>query len=185
MDIIKSERITLREINDEDVNVLAGVLSDPIVMKYSIVGALNKSQIIAYIIKCKEDYKAKGYGNWLVYSNDSKKFIGICGLNTHKVDGKDILHINYRLCTSQQGNGYAFEAIEAVKKYSKCKLNIDTLHALIDSDNSSSVKVAKKCGFSFVKPTSVEGFNVDLYINDSSAKYNNYFNPTANTRAEI
>ena len=80
MDIIKSERITLREINDEDVNVLAEVLSDPIVMKYSIVGALNKSQIITYIIKCKEDYKAKGYGNWLVYSNDSKKFIGICGL---------------------------------------------------------------------------------------------------------
>ncbi len=163
MIIVETERLIIRQIAHEDALDLAKVLADPIVMKYSTVGVHSEEQIDAYIAKCKNQYDSNGYGHWAIYTLRTNEFIGVCGLNEHKVDSDDVIHINYRLSTDQQGKGYAVESTLGVLDFAKNSLKFNAVHALIDPENISSVKVANRAGFQFVRSSVFHGFNVDIY----------------------
>jgi ribosomal-protein-alanine N-acetyltransferase len=87
----------------------------------------------------------------------------VCGLNKHKVDTDDVIHINYRLATDQQGKGYAVESAFGVLHFAKNFLKLKSVHALIDSSNINSVKVVNRTGFQFIKSSVFRGFKVDIY----------------------
>lgn len=163
MNIIETQRLIISEATYEDVDALAAVLSDAKIMKYSIVGIHTKEQIIDFIKNCQHNYQEKGYGQWVIYSKENQSFLGICGLNSHKVEEEEILHVNYRLAHAHQGKGYACEATRALLSFSKKQLNIKTLSALIDPGNLPSIKVAKTVVFSFKKTSKLQGYHVDIY----------------------
>ena len=161
--IVETERLIIRQITHEDALNLAKVLADPIVMKYSTVGVHSEEQIDAYITKCKNQYDSNGYGHWAIYTSRTNEFVGVCGLNEHKVDSDDIIHVNYRLAADQQGKGYAVESTLGVLDFAKNSLKFNAVYALIDPDNISSVKVANRAGFQFVRSSVFHGFDVDIY----------------------
>jgi ribosomal-protein-alanine N-acetyltransferase len=161
--IVETERLSLRQITDEDAINLSKVLADPIVMKYSTVGVHTKEQINEYIVNCKNQYDLNGYGHWAIYNTLTDEFIGVCGLNKHEVDAADIIHINYRLAIGQQGKGYAVESTFGVLNYAKNTLKLKAIHALIESANISSIKVVDRAGFKFIKSSIFRGFKIDIY----------------------
>ncbi len=161
--MIRTQRLFIREITNEDANNLAKVLADPVVMQYSTVGVHTKDQIDDYIANCKKQYHLNGYGHWAIYNINNNEFIGVCGLNKHKVEADDIIHINYRLAIEQQGKGYAVESVIGVLDFAKSKLKLNAIHALIEPANTSSVKVVNSTGFKFVKSSDFRGFTVDIY----------------------
>ena len=132
-------------------------------MQYSTVGVHSQEQIYDYIANCKKQYDLNGFGHWAVYNSVNHEFVGVCGLNKHKVEADDIIHINYRLAADQQGKGYAVESVFGVLDFAKNHLKLSTIHALIESANVSSVKVINRTGFKFVKSSVFRGFNVDVY----------------------
>jgi ribosomal-protein-alanine N-acetyltransferase len=139
------------------------VLADPEVMRYSTVGVHTEAQIYAYIANCINQYELTGYGHWAVYNYITGEFVGVCGLNKHKVDSEDVIHINYRLATDQQGKGYAVESTYGVLNFAKKSLKLNAVHALIESANISSVKVVNRTGFKLIKSSVFRGFEVDIY----------------------
>jgi len=161
--IVETERLSIRQITDEDVINLSKVLTDPIVMQYSTVGVHTEEQVYDYIANCKNQYELNGYGHWAIYNILTEEFIGVCGLNKHKVDDVDVIHINYRLTTDQQGKGYAVESTFGVLNFAKNCLKLKTIHALIESANISSVKVVNRTGFQFIKSSVFRGFKIDVY----------------------
>jgi ribosomal-protein-alanine N-acetyltransferase len=161
--IVETERLSIRQITNEDAINLSKVLADPIVMQYSTVGVHSEEQIYDYITNCKNQYDLNGYGHWAIYNSITNEFVGVCGLNKHKVDTDDVIHINYRLATDQQGKGYAVESTFGVLDFAKKFLKLKAVHALIESANISSVKVVNRTGFKFIKSTVFRGFNVDIY----------------------
>jgi len=161
--IVETERLSIRQITDEDVINLSKVLTDPIVMQYSTVGVHTEEQVYDYIANCKNQYELNGYGHWAIYNILTEEFIGVCGLNKHKVDDVDVIHINYRLTTDQQGKGYAVESTFGVLNFAKNTLKLKDVHALIESDNISSVKVVNRTGFQFIKSSVFRGFKIDVY----------------------
>ncbi len=163
MTIVETERLSIRQITNEDAINLSKVLADPIVMQYSTVGVHSEEQIYDYITNCKNQYDLNGYGHWAIYNSITNEFVGVCGLNKHKVDTDDVIHINYRLATDQQGKGYAVESTFGVLDFAKKSLKLKAVHALIESANISSVKVVNRTGFKFIKSTVFRGFNVDIY----------------------
>ncbi len=163
MTIVETERLSIRQITHEDAINLSKVLADPIVMEYSTVGVHTEEQIYDYIANCKNQYDLNGYGHWAIYNSITNEFIGVCGLNKHKVGAGDIIHINYRLATDHQGKGYAVESTIGVLDFAKKKLKLKTVHALIESANTSSVKVVNRTGFQFIKSSVFRGFKVDVY----------------------
>jgi ribosomal-protein-alanine N-acetyltransferase len=161
--IVETERLSIRQITNEDAINLSKVLADPIVMQYSTAGVHSEEQIYDYITNCKNQYDLNGYGHWAIYNSITNEFVGVCGLNKHKVDTDDVIHINYRLATDQQGKGYAVESTFGVLDFSKKFLKLKAVHALIGAANISSVKVVNRTGFKFIKSTVFRGFNVDIY----------------------
>lgn len=163
LNIVETERLSIREITKEDAQALAGVLADPVVMKYSTVGVHSKAQIINYIANCQQQYELHGYGHWAIYHSLNGEFVGVCGLNKHHLDENDVIHINYRLATNQQGKGYAIEATLGILDFAKNSLQLNTVHALIEPENTSSVNVVNRTGFEFVKTSLFRGFKIDVY----------------------
>ncbi|WP_291616265.1 GNAT family N-acetyltransferase [Colwellia sp.] len=159
----ETDRLVMSKISNDDAENLVTVLSDPDVMKYSTVGVHTEKQILAYIANCQQQYLANGYGHWAVYRKEDNAFVGVCGLNNHQVDNEDVFHINYRLASEHQGKGYAVESTLGVLAFAKKTLKLKSVHALIESDNVSSVKVVNRTGFTFAKATVFRGFNVDVY----------------------
>ena len=153
----------VRKITSEDAKSLSKVLADPLVMQYSTVGVHNQEHIYDYIANCKKQYDLNGFGHWAVYKSANHEFVGVCGLNKHKVEADDIIHINYRLAADQQGKGYAVESVFGVLDFAKNHLKLSAIHALIESANVSSVKVINRTGFKFAKSSEFRGFNVDVY----------------------
>ena len=161
--IVETERLCIRQITNEDAINLTKVLADPIVMQYSTVGVHSEEQIYDYIANCKNQYDLNGYGHWAIYNSITNEFVGVCGLNKHEVDTDDVIHINYRLATEQQGKGYAIESTFGVLNFAKNTLKLKVIHALIESANISSVKVVDRTGFQFIKSAVFRGFKVDIY----------------------
>lgn len=163
MTIVETERLSIRQITNEDAINLTKVLADPIVMQYSTVGVHTDEQIYDYIANCKNQYDLNGFGHWAIYNSLTNEFVGVCGLNKHEVDNDDVIHINYRLATDQQGKGFAVESTFGILKFAKNTLKLEIIHALIESANISSVKVVDRTGFQFVKAAVFRGFKVDIY----------------------
>jgi len=161
--IVETERLCIRQITNEDAKNLSKVLADPVVMQYSTVGVHTEEQINDYIANCKKQYDLNGYGHWAIFNSVTDDFVGVCGLNKHKVDSDDVIHINYRLATDQQGKGYAVESTYGVLDFAKKSLNLNAVHALIESENVSSVKVVNRTGFQFIKSSVFRGFEIDIY----------------------
>lgn len=163
MIIVETERLSIREITGADAQALSKILADPVVMKYSTVGVHSKEQIIDYIANCQKQYSLNGYGHWAIYHRYSNEFIGVCGLNKHTVGSGDVIHINYRLATDQQGKGYAVESTLGILAFAKNTLKLNVVHALIEPKNTSSVSVVNRTGFQFLKSSLFRGFTVDVY----------------------
>jgi len=161
--IVETERLSIREITKADAQALSKVLADPVVMKYSTVGIHSKEQIIDYITNCQKQYELNGYGHWAIYHAISGDFVGVCGLNTHDLNSDDVIHINYRLATNQQGKGYAVESTLGVLEFAKNSLKLDVIHALIEPENTSSVNVVNRTGFHFLESSLFRGFKIDVY----------------------
>ena len=151
MIIAQTQRLTIREISSTDIDDLSNILSDAQVMKYSTIGVHSPTQIVKYIENCVHSYKKNGYGHWGIFLNKDNTLIGICGLNQHLLDNKQVTHINYRLAIKHHGKGFATEAVRAVLQFSKNKLLLNPIFSLIDSSNSASIRVAEACGFVFEK----------------------------------
>jgi len=160
---VETERLTIRKITDADAQELAKVLADPTVMKYSTVGVHTEQQIREYITNCQQQYEQNGYGHWAIYDASTFEFIGVCGLNKHQIDSGDVIHINYRLAANKQGKGYAVESTLGVLDFAKHSLKLDVVHALIEPENISSVKVVNRTGFEFIETSSFRGFKIDVY----------------------
>lgn len=163
MTVVETERLYIRKITHSDAHDLSTVLTDPIVMKYSTVGVHSDAQILEYIANCQKQYNLNGYGHWAIYDSANSAFIGVCGLNKHEIDSGEVIHINYRLAANQQGKGYAIESTLGILDFAKNSLNLDVIYALIEPENTSSVKVVKRTGFQFIKASLFRGFNIDVY----------------------
>jgi RimJ/RimL family protein N-acetyltransferase len=163
VNIIETERLNICEITDKDFIDLGLVLSDPEVMKYSIVGVHTDDEIKKYIANCKQQYDTTGYGQWAIFLKTDNTFVGICGLNSHLIEDNELLHVSYRLPVSKQGKGFASEATSGVVDFCKERLNRKEIAALIDPNNLPSIKVANRAGFTFLKSTNLQGFDVDIY----------------------
>jgi len=161
--VVKTERLCIRKITNADIRDLSKVLSDPTVMKYSTVGVHCEKQILEYIVNCQKQYDLNGYGHWAIYDSNNSEFIGVCGLNKHELGAEEVVHINYRLAANHQRKGYAIESTLGVLDFAKNSLNLEYVHALIEPENVSSVKVVNRTGFKFIKSSSFRGFKIDVY----------------------
>ncbi len=138
---VKTRRLILREIIEDDLIGLYELDSDPEVHRYlgnNPVQNIDQSkEIIKFIHQL---YEETGIGRWAIIDRETKEFIGWSGLKYEKSLRKKFNYydLGYRLRRKYWGKGIATEtAIESIK-YGFTVLNLCGICAAAHIENISS-----------------------------------------------
>lgn len=143
--ILETERLYLREMNQNDFVALSKILQDEDTM-YAYDGAFNDEETWAWLDKQISRYKKYGFGLWAVVLKETDEMIGQCGLTMQPWKEKEVLEIGYLLRRDCWHKGYATEAAKACKEYAFEKLDASEVCSIIRDINTPSKKVALRNG---------------------------------------
>ena len=163
MQIIETSRLRLRYITIRDAKALKPILSDPEVMRFSIIGVHDRPQIRQFIEQRLISYLEPGFGLYAVIHKQDRELIGYCGFFLQSVEDRKEVEIGYRLAQKYWGQGFATEAAKAVLKYGRERYNFKRFVCLIDPKNTRSINVAKKLDMKLEKSIVYHGLNVEMY----------------------
>ena len=158
MTVLQTKRLTLRRFTQTDDRALACIFADPEVMRFGD-GIKSGEWIKDWIEGCVRDYQKRGWGPLAAIENASGSLIGYCGLfHIPDVNGRPEIEIGYRFARESWGRGYATEAVLAVRDWAFLSLGLTRLIAMIDPDNTASIRVAEKAGMRYEQDVILEGY---------------------------
>ncbi|KAB1108964.1 GNAT family N-acetyltransferase [Micromonospora aurantiaca] len=156
-------RLTFAEMTVDDLDDMAALLGDPVVMRYYPRPKI-RAEALDWIRWNEGLYRGHGFGLWVLRSRATGEFVGDCGLTPQPVDGVMEVEVGYHLRTGMQGRGFATEAAAACRDHARDRLGVDRLVAIIHPDNTPSQRVAERIGLSFERATTSEsGDPVHVY----------------------
>jgi ribosomal-protein-alanine N-acetyltransferase len=144
---ITTERLTLREITDEDLPEIFYQRSDPQIMKYiDRAPAQSMDDAQRFITVVKTALASNDGITWGIVLKDSSKLIGNIGLwriikEHHRAE------LGYALHPEHQSRGYATEAMKAVLQYGFGSMQLHSVEANVNPSNVASIKLLERNGF--------------------------------------
>lgn len=145
MEILQTERLVLRTLEEGDVPALYSILSDSEMMKfYPAPFSYEKTE--NWVKRNLERYQKDGYGLWAVCLKETNELIGDCGLVTQEVEGDVEVEIAYHIDRKYWSLGYGTEAARACQEYGFKQLGLKRMISIIDPNNLQSIRVAEKGG---------------------------------------
>lgn len=162
--VADTNRLIIRELAVEDMKDLYAIYNEKGMREFAddldsdLDTAIEKHK--AYI---KNIYSFLGYGYWGVFLKDSNKLIGHCGLQNSEIDDQAELELGYLISTPFQHHGYAFEACQAILEFAFGYLEVPSVIALIDIQNTPSLCLAAKLGMKRETETFFRGHTCWLY----------------------
>ena len=143
--ILETERLILREMNNNDFEALCKILLDEETM-YAYQGAFTIEEAHNWLNSQLERYKNYGYGLWAVVLKENNEMIGKCGLSIQTWKNSKVLEVGYLFQRNYWHHGYATEAAIASKEYAFNVLNANEVSSIIRTTNTQSINVALRNG---------------------------------------
>jgi RimJ/RimL family protein N-acetyltransferase len=129
---------------------------EPFLLKIGDRGVRNLADCAAYILNGPvASYQQLGFGLYAVELKESRALAGICGLL--KRETLDEVDLGFALLQKFWGQGYGYEAAEAVMRYARNTLGLKRIVAITAPQNRDSVKLLEKIGFRFEKMIQMPG----------------------------
>jgi RimJ/RimL family protein N-acetyltransferase len=156
--LFETGRLTLRGFVPEDVDRLAEIIGDPVVMRY-MPGSRPWPREAAEreLGKIIDHWGRHGYGRWAVVHGNGR-MIGWCGIEFLRDLGET--EVAYLLDKYYWNRGYATEAARFSLGFGFEKVGLDRIIALAFPENIASRRVMEKIGMVYEKTTHV--WNLDL-----------------------
>jgi [ribosomal protein S5]-alanine N-acetyltransferase len=144
---LESERLLLRRLNADDVKEVLELRGNPEVMKYVPRPLIQTNEQALAHIALIEDKIVTNLGiNWAITLKGSPKMIGIIG--HYKIQPENYRsEIGYMILPQYHGKGITTEAVKIVVQYGFDNLQLHSIEAIIDPENTASEKVLQKNGF--------------------------------------
>ena len=143
--IIETERLFLREMDENDFDALYEVLADADIMQHYPY-AFDENRVINWIQRNIERYRIFGFGLWAVCLKETGEMIGDCGITLQLIDGQIKPEIGYHIRADKQRNGYAKEAAIAVRDWTFNNTPFQIVYSYMKYTNEPSVKTAISYG---------------------------------------
>ena len=173
--IIKTERLILREMTEDDFDALYRILADPEVMQH-YPDTFDEVGVQNWIARNMERYRIFGFGLWAVCLKETGEMIGDCGLTLQNIEGEMLPEIGYHIRADRQHKGYAKEAAAAVRDWAFSNTQYPALYSYCKYTNVGSFKTAEAIGMHFEK----EYPDPDNEITHVSVIYRDEVNPIVN-----
>ncbi|MCH5267358.1 MAG: GNAT family N-acetyltransferase [Lachnospiraceae bacterium] len=162
--IANTRRLIIRELVVDDIPALYPIYQDPDVAKFiDDIEEYKEKEIAKQEAYIRNVYSFYGYGLWGVFSKTTQGLIGRCGIENQVIDGKQEIMLSYLLDSDHWGYGYALECCKAVFEYAVDVLHIHRIVAVIDKENSRSIRTAENLGMKPEKELTYKGRDSILY----------------------
>lgn len=140
--LLETPRLSLRTWQSADLDSLAQICSDPVVMKYVGSGELwSIERSLAFIQKNTHLQEEHGFCQWAVELKGSRQLIGFCGFVPHEGE----VEIGWRLASHCHGVGLGFEAAQAAILFAQ-HAGITRVVARVQTENAASLRLAERLG---------------------------------------
>jgi RimJ/RimL family protein N-acetyltransferase len=165
----ETERLILRELQEEDAAGILAMDKDPEVLRFlpgSMIDSIEEAvQVVHYI---RKQYEDNGIGRWAMVRKEDQAFIGWCGIkwvNDRPTNGKiDYYDIGYRMLPAYWGQGYGYEAAASCMQYGFEVLLLEELCASVMEGNTASMRIMEKLGMQWVEQYEEEGSSWNWYV---------------------
>ena len=163
-EIIETERLILRKIEESDCEFVYSLLNSPGWLKYiGDRGIKNLNDARTYIRDIvKILYDQRGYGPYGVRTKLNNSLIGFCGL--FKRDFLEDADIGFAFLPEHSGKGYAIESASAVVEYAKNVIGLKRIIAITLEVNDRSINVLKKLRMNFKEKIIYPGSGEELLL---------------------
>ena len=112
--MIKTDRLFLREMNENDFDALYAVLADSDIMQHYPY-TFDEARVKGWISRNIERYQIFGFGLWAVCLKENGEMIGDCGLTMQSINGVIKPEIGYHIRRDHQRKGQSLQQIGAVQ----------------------------------------------------------------------
>jgi len=145
--IIKTERLGLRNWNDNDLSEMTALNQDEQVMEF-FPSTQDESKTRGFIKRMQVHQAEHGYCYFAADRLDTGKFIGFIGMcrQDYLTDRPAFTDIGWRLKQAAWGKGFATEGAKACLAFAFEKLNLERVYSVCSLINVKSENVMQKIG---------------------------------------
>lgn len=148
--ILETERLTLRELTDDDYAALYAVLADSDIMAHYPY-TFDEARVRGWIEKNMRRYREEGFGLWAVVLKETGEMIGDCGITMQNIHGTMLPEIGYHIRADRQRRGYASEAAAECIRYAFENYDFPAVYSYMKYTNIPSQRTAVKNGMKFIE----------------------------------
>ncbi len=160
MNVLETERLTLRRITLDDAEFIRGLLNEPSFLEFiGDRGVRTLDDARAYIRNVPvASYERFGFGMFLACLKESGTPIGICGLL--KRDWLEDVDVGFAFLPAYWSKGYAVESASAVMAYGRSVFGLSRILGITKPENEGSIRLLEKLGLKCVGTVPVAGEGV-------------------------
>ena len=148
--MLKSERLSLHPLHQEDVDDLYFLMSNAEAMKFTCVAP--SVQECAKRLHAYEDMRSTlGFAPWVLRTRKNESVVGWGSLSIDPNEPKWGLEVSYAFRPEYWGEGLATELVRFSLLYAFMTLGAKEVSALAMEANTLSTNVLKKCGFQLLR----------------------------------
>jgi RimJ/RimL family protein N-acetyltransferase/catechol 2,3-dioxygenase-like lactoylglutathione lyase family enzyme len=141
---LTTERLRLRPLTRDDVDVLAPIYTNPEITRYLRNPVSDRPAVEVLVRRRLDRPMAPGMGSWLVYLDST--VIGLTHLWPSAELPAPLAELGWVLGRDFWGRGLATEAAACVLRHGLHGLGLPTVWALVHRDNRASIAVADRLG---------------------------------------
>jgi RimJ/RimL family protein N-acetyltransferase len=145
---VLTERLRLRPITLDDVDLLVALDADPAVMRFISGGEPSGRDETERIVR-----RSLGH-RWVAFERATEDFVGWFGLRPSDPNAREL---GYRLRRAAWGRGLATEGARALIAEAFTTLATERVWAQTMTVNTASRRVMERCGMRFVRTFHLEG----------------------------
>ena len=147
---MKTQRLILREMTEDDFDALHAIFSDSETMQH-YPSPFDEEKTRSWIARNQARYAELGFGLWAVVLKETGGVIGDCGVTMQNIHGQILPEIGYHIHKEHQRRGYALEAARACMDFVFEKTSYDAVYSYMKYSNAASYGVALKNGMRFIE----------------------------------
>jgi len=144
--MLETERLILRALDENDVNVVYAMRSDAETMRF-IREPQSREESANWVELVSSRWREEKIGFCAIIEKSSDEFVGWCGIWRLKETGE--LEIGYAVAREFWGKDYATEAALRFLDYAFEKLKPEKVVAVASPENTASRRVMEKIGMRY------------------------------------
>ena len=165
---IKTDRLLLRELTEDDSDFILKLLNQPSFLKFvGDKGVRTLDDARRHLTKGPiASYAEHGFGLYIVQLRADDTSIGMCGLlKRPTLDDPDF---GFGFIPEFWSLGFATEAAQAVLDYATGVLGLERIVAITSKNNVSSIRVLERVGLQFERMISLAPNAPEIYLFSTS-----------------